>query len=286
MFKNKSILITLILIVVAFSIGVGVGRFGAFTGMSTENMTTPENTSAPTGQWIVKAFDSQTKKEIENFLVVVTDLDKKFEITKSNNIIDLPPKPASLGNKKYPYGYTLLTYAKGYLPRIDHNMTMGLGGGTTIELELPKPEPLSNQSYVEEFHGTDAVMLGEFFQDNLGNIWDEIYGANNQPAENTEIKGLVYGTIEMQYLGSSEDMDKLYTPSFLQTIKSDTKFYKTDLCPYYIVDKNYMNNLKKINENEYTVSVAIEDKKGRYIQVIHIIKQNGNYLIANIEYDI
>lgn len=66
------------------------------------------------GKWILKIIDSENHEVIENSLVVVTDLGKKFNISKSNNNISLSPKPTSTKQGKYPYGYTILTYSKGY----------------------------------------------------------------------------------------------------------------------------------------------------------------------------
>jgi hypothetical protein len=56
------------------------------------------------------------------------------------------------------------------------------------------------------------------------------------------------------------------------------------LAPYHIIYRNY--NLKEIAENEYVISVHIEDKDGRYIQILNIIKEKEDYRISKIEYDI
>jgi hypothetical protein len=127
-------------------------------------------TKAGSGKWTIVVLDSNTKKEIDTADLIITDLNKKYTITKSDNSISLPQKPTGNDKSKYPFGYTIITYSKGYMPRIDHNMVMGNDGVTKIEIELSKPEPLSNQTFTEQFHylGDSAVadLLGYY----LGNI--------------------------------------------------------------------------------------------------------------------
>ncbi|MHB8128943.1 MAG: hypothetical protein ACYDEX_08090 [Mobilitalea sp.] len=79
-------------------------------------------------------------------------------------------------------------------------------------------------------------------------------------------------------------MNSVFTNEFIDSIDNKSNFYKKNLAPYKILYKNY--KLKKVGENEFVVSVHIDDMNGRYIQVIHLIKSEDVYLISKIEYDI
>ncbi len=117
------------------------------------------------GTWQIKVVDSDTGVVLEQSKFVVIDLDKTFVITSSENTIKLPQKPNSYSEKnKYPYGYTIISYADGYLPRIDHNVSMGSEADTNLVLSLEKMEHFSNQSYTEYFHNSPQVELVELFE--------------------------------------------------------------------------------------------------------------------------
>lgn len=97
---------------------------------------------------------------------------------------------------------------------------------------------------------------------------------------------IVNKVIKVQYRGSNEEeLKQIFTPNFIASINSTPNFYKKRI--FYKVDKNFMSTLQTINQNDYKLSVRVEDLSGSYIQVITLTKDtNGNYLIHKIEYDI
>ena len=101
-----------------------------------------------------------------------------------------------------------------------------------------------------------------------------------------QLKCLVSTSLLIQYSNDNTNIDNVFTKDFINNMDKSSNFYKKDLAPYKIIDKGCLNSLTKVNENEFTVSVNIEDKRGRYIQIIHIIKLGDVYYISNIEYDI
>lgn len=131
------------------------------------NNTHDATIQAEKGQWKIVIIDEETEQIIKNARVVVTQLDKSFEISEEDNIISLPERPTANNLKsQYPYGYTIITYSKGYLPRIDHNIYMGKEGATDLVIALKKPEPYSNEAYTEFFHDSSQAatvdMLGYY----------------------------------------------------------------------------------------------------------------------------
>lgn len=128
----------------------------------------PRNSDS--GKWNIIIYDATDKSRINNAEIYVTDLNRKYEISESSHTIALPQKPTGIDKSKYPYGYTILTYVKGYLPRIDHNITMGKDNITDIIIELTKPEKFSNQSLTEEFHYSGDIVLVDFINFYLKNI--------------------------------------------------------------------------------------------------------------------
>jgi len=114
------------------------------------------------GNWIIEVVDIKTREKIVNAEFVVTDLDKKYIINSNTNTISLPKKPSykNANKGKYEYGYTIITFSEGYLPRIDHNVHMG--SDVNILIELEKPEPFSNASYTEFFHPSSRNELVDF----------------------------------------------------------------------------------------------------------------------------
>ncbi len=114
------------------------------------------------GNWIVTILDSQTGEKIDNADIIVTDINKKFTINNKENIISLPQKPYKKNDSKYPYGYTIITSSKGYLPRIDHNLPVGKNSDTNILIELDMPKPFTNSAYTEFFHNSSQNMVADF----------------------------------------------------------------------------------------------------------------------------
>jgi len=80
---------------------------------------------------------------------------------KANNVIAITNKKDEK-HSKYPYGYTTITYAKGYYPRIDHNFKIGGNTDAEITLELTPIGDLDNSSFTEEFHTSSEVEMVEF----------------------------------------------------------------------------------------------------------------------------
>jgi len=111
---------------------------------------------------------------------------------------------------------------------------------------------------------------------------------NNKKAISTTdnpMEILINNSLSIQYGNSKIDLKSVFTSEFIDRIEeNENNFYKKKLAPYKILYKNY--KLKKVGENEFVVSIHIEDRNGRYIQVIHLIKNEDVYLISDIEYDI
>lgn len=107
-----------------------------------------------------KIIDRNTRQEITRATIIITDLEKKYIIDEKNKEIYLPKKPwecygteKCLDKGKYPYGYTIITIADGYLPRIDYNLILGYED-TLITIELTNKEKADkrNHNYEEHFH--------------------------------------------------------------------------------------------------------------------------------------
>ena len=99
------------------------------------------------------------------------------------------------------------------------------------------------------------------------------------------IEILINNSLSIQYGNSKIDLKSVFTSEFIDRIEeNENNFYKKKLAPYKILYKNF--KIKKVGENEFVVSVHIDDMNGRYIQVIHLIKNEDVYLISDIEYDI
>ncbi len=108
----------------------------------------------------VKIIDMNTKEQIESATIIITDLEKEYSINKNSNKIYLPKKPYECYSTDkckdkglYPYGYTTITFADGYIPRIDHNLILGYES-TQVVIELLKidDENVENRQYEEYFH--------------------------------------------------------------------------------------------------------------------------------------
>lgn len=110
------------------------------------------------GNLKVEIIDINNGKNIEEVKFIITDINKEFMIIADNNIISIPDKNVN-GKNKYPYGYTIITKAKGYYPRIDHNLKIGGKEDAKITIELTPEEPFLNQSFTEVFHNSSQVEL-------------------------------------------------------------------------------------------------------------------------------
>ena len=118
----------------------------------------------------------------------------------------------------------------------------------------------------------------------LGFVMNEKNTVSTTDDTNNPIEDLIKSSLSIQYGESELALDTVFTDEFIDSIDYDSNFYKKKLAPYKIVATDY--KLRKAEDNEYTVSISIEDKNGSYIQIIHFVKQEEGYFISNIEYDI
>lgn len=105
----------------------------------------------------------------------------------------------------------------------------------------------------------------------------------NGTSQDIEIKRLIKVSLDIQYKKKTENLELTFTQEFINNIKDN--FYKKNLSPYIVLDNDFIETLTA-NNDEFIVSIRIADRKGSYIQVVHIVKNNNMYLIDNIEYDI
>ncbi|WP_179238945.1 hypothetical protein [Sedimentibacter hydroxybenzoicus] len=108
----------------------------------------------------IKIIDIADGKAVEEGKLIITDTGDEFAVNSESNIISMPYKKATEKNK-YPYGYTIITAADGYYPRIDHNLKIG-GGDGQLTLELTPRKPFENKSFTEYFHHSSEVEMAEF----------------------------------------------------------------------------------------------------------------------------
>ena len=115
-------------------------------------------------------------------------------------------------------------------------------------------------------------------------VWKSSYN-NSNTSEKDPIDKLINSSLSIQYdKRNTIELSSVFTREFIDMIDNSSNFYKFNLAPYKVVFRNY--TLNQVGENEFVVSIHIKDKNGRYIQVIHLIKRNDEYLISEIEYDI
>jgi hypothetical protein len=100
--------------------------------------------------------------KIDNSRFIIIDLNKEFNITEDNNIIKNIPYKNVLKDSDYPYGYTTITYAIGYYPRIDHNFKFASEGGAQVTIELTPIGEFDNSSFTEVFHKSGETEMVEF----------------------------------------------------------------------------------------------------------------------------
>ncbi|QNU68086.1 hypothetical protein EHE19_006510 [Ruminiclostridium herbifermentans] len=120
------------------------------------------------GKWIIKVIDSDSKKEIDDSFIIITDLSEKYNVSKNGTVISLPQKPVSSDEGKYEAGYTIITGAIGYLPRIDHNILMYDNVQRNIIIELVKPN-VNNAYFSEQQHKSDKNEITNLLKYYLGN---------------------------------------------------------------------------------------------------------------------
>lgn len=111
-----------------------------------------------------------------------------------------------------------------------------------------------------------------------------LVGSGNSPIEQLIIK-----SIKIQYRwncgDNAKELNSIFTSDFIQQINTNPDFYKKEILLY--VEKDFMNSLDELNQNQLSVEVQVNDTLGVYYQEIILTKDsNGNYKISEIEYDI
>lgn len=136
----------------------------------TINNNSPSTSSQ--GNLTFKIIDIKNGNEIHNddIRFIIPELNKEYNLSERKKI--------SIPNKKmdkpssYPYGYTTITYVKGYYPRIDHNFKLGANVDAVITIEMTPIGELENRSFVEVFHESSDVEMVEFLNHyNLADIY-------------------------------------------------------------------------------------------------------------------
>jgi len=112
----------------------------------------------------VNVMNIKDGRSIDCARFIIVDLNKEFNITKENNIIRGIPYKGALRESDYPYGYTTITYADGYYPRIDHNFKFASGKGAELAIELTPIGEFDNSSFTEVFHESSEVEIAEFLE--------------------------------------------------------------------------------------------------------------------------
>ena len=112
----------------------------------------------------INVSDITDGRSIDDARFIIVDLNKEFNITKENNIIRGIPYKGALRESDYPYGYTTITYADGYYPRIDHNFKFASGKGAELAIELTPIGEFDNSSFTEVFHESSEVEIAEFLE--------------------------------------------------------------------------------------------------------------------------
>jgi hypothetical protein len=102
---------------------------------------------------------------------------------------------------------------------------------------------------------------------------------------NKSIKDLINKSLDIQYGTSSIELTEGFSNSFIEKIKDTSNFYKKELKPYKIISINY-DEIKDKSIDNFIVYVRLNDTKGEYTQVVHLIKKNGSFIVDEIEYDI
>lgn len=148
-----------------------------------------------------------------------------------------------------------------------------------LEFEYAQPTENSLQSLEDEANQLNAAIK------ELQNKNSE----NKQEALNAQVKNsiieLINNSLKIQYGIDNTLLADVFTNEFINKISETPKFYKNELNPYKIIETN-IDTVKDILSDKFIINVRISDKNGEYIQVLHIIRINGKYLIGEIEYDI
>jgi len=129
---------------------------------SIEFDTSSEENKSEKDEMEVNVVDIRDGSSIDTARFVIVDLNKEFSISKENNTItNIPYKDVSKASD-YPYGYTTITYADGYYPKIDHNFKFTSRGGSKLTIELTPIDKADDKSFTEVFHISSDVEMVEF----------------------------------------------------------------------------------------------------------------------------
>lgn len=135
-------------------------------------------------------IDSETKTNIANYTVIVTDLNQEFYLSSTKNDIKLSKNSFSTNTGKYQRGYTFLVCSDGYLPTIINDVHIN-SEGSAINIELYKQKTLPNKEYVELF----LPEIKESINDLINYYFDgkvNSYFITND----TKIKNTIMGNLE------------------------------------------------------------------------------------------
>lgn len=126
-----------------------IGMTLLFTGCA-DTSESQSRSDKENGSWNIIFVDSITGQEIPEGKIIINETKQAFEIRKSSHIVSLPNIASLNSDGEFQMGYTALSYAKGYLPRIDHNLLINSNDTLTLQLEL---QPIGgNEAFTEYFH--------------------------------------------------------------------------------------------------------------------------------------
>lgn len=151
----------IILVLVLFILTLGCSNQNIHKTNNTANQQFAEiqNLNQQTNiKYTINVVDTESKKAIDEVYVSIVEANKKYLITSASNVISLP-EIAYSDPGKYHYGYSMITIAEGYLPRIDHSFP-SISEVITLELK-PVPKESSNELYTEYFHGASINEVAE-----------------------------------------------------------------------------------------------------------------------------
>lgn len=143
--KRRSSIVCILIIYIIFSLGCNNIQKHNQNAAKIQDCSLKNNI-----EYTINVVDLESKKPIKEAYISVLEVKKKFLITNASNVIFLP----SINYEdpgRYHYGYSAITSAEGYLPRIDHSFE-SVSGVITIELKKVSKD-ISNEAYTEYFHG-------------------------------------------------------------------------------------------------------------------------------------
>ena len=126
------------------------------------------STNNQTGSWNITFIDSLTGQEIPEGKIIINETKQAFEIREGAHIVSLPDIASLHSNGEFQMGYTALSYAKGYLPRIDHNLLINSNDTVSLQLELQRIG--GNEAFTEFFHSSSMNAATDFINHYLGSI--------------------------------------------------------------------------------------------------------------------